>query len=320
MADPKNPFNPAGIRTVSITERPSKVNERAFAGKIFQGMTFGEWFDSLPQILAAKDVRDIARAIADARENNCPVILGMGGHVIKVGLSPLIIGMMERGVITGLAMNGSCIIHDFEIAFAGNTSEDVAEVLDTGMFGMTRETGDWLNRVISRCGAEDVGLGRAVGEAILGSEAAYKDMSLLAQAARLEAPVTVHVSMGSDIIHMHPAADGAAIGKGSLRDFLIFTSMVSDLEGGVYINLGSAVVLPEVFLKAISLSRNKTSGPLTFTTVNMDFIQHYRPNVNVVGRPTRTGGKGYRLTGHHEIMFPLLMMAVAEERERRRQG
>lgn len=312
MADPKAPLDPRSLRTVPLSRRESKVEEKLFARPPAAGMSVAEWIDGLPDILAARDLKAVAAAIAAARKAGRPVILGMGAHVIKVGLSPLIIDLMEKKLITGLALNGAGAVHDFELAFVGRTSEDVGPALDTGMFGMAAETGDFLNRAMARCGREEIGLGRAVGEAILAGELAHKDLSLFAAAARLGVPVTVHVAIGGDIIHMHPQADGAAIGRGSHRDFLIFAAMVSELEGGVYINLGSAVVLPEVFLKALSLARNLGNKVEHFTTVNMDFIQHYRPGVNVVDRPTRTGGRGYRLTGHHEIMFPLLMAAALE--------
>jgi hypothetical protein len=313
MGDPKPPLDPRGIKTVSIGERPSKVREEAFARPFTKGMSFRDWAQTLPDILAAADLKTSARAIAEARKARRPVILAMGAHVIKVGLSPLIIDLLEKRVITGVAVNGASLVHDFELALVGNTSEDVASHLDHGMFGMTRETGEWLNRAISRCAAEDIGLGRAVGEALLASGFPHLDKSLLASAARLDVPLTAHVAVGTDIIHMHPTADGAAIGRGSHRDFLILAAEVAELEGGVFINLGSAVILPEVFLKALSLARNLGHGVKTFTTLNMDFIQHYRPSVNVVERPTRTGGRGLRITGHHEIMFPLLAALVLEE-------
>ena len=313
MADPRPPLDPRRIRTVPLAQRASKVDEKLFARPLSPGMTVAGLLDSLPDILAARDLKEVAAAIAAARKAGRPVILGMGAHVIKVGLSPLIIRLMEEKLITGLAMNGAGAVHDFELAFAGQTSEDVGPALDAGMFGMAAETGEFLNRTMARCGSEDIGLGRAVGEAILAAGLPHQHLSLFAAAARLDVPVTVHVAIGGDIIHMHPLADGAAIGRGSHRDFLIFAGMVSELEGGVYINLGSAVVLPEVFLKALALARNLGHQVDRFTTVNMDFIQHYRPGANVVERPTRTGGRGYRLTGHHEIMFPLLMAAVLEE-------
>ncbi len=313
MADKKR-IDPFKIKTVSINERRSKVDEAAFASPVQAGMSFRGWLDSLPDILAARDIKEVANAIVVARKGDRPVILGMGAHVIKAGLSPLIISMMENGVITCLAMNGACLVHDLEVALCGSTSEDVAEALDTGMFGMTKETAEGLNRAAARCGTEEVGLGRAVGQALLEGEFPYKQKSLLAAATRLSVPALAFVAIGTDVVHMHPSFDGAAAGAGSHRDFISFASEVASLDKGVYINLGSAVIMPEVFLKALSLARNLDNKVESFTTVNMDFIQHYRPGQNVVERPTRTGGKGYKLTGHHEIMFPLLAAAVLEAR------
>jgi len=313
MADPKGPIDPTGVRTESVKDRLSLVDEAAFAKPLAAGQSFKGWLDSLPDILGARSLREIAGAIAEARINKKPVVLAMGGHVIKVGLNPLIVDLMERGVITAVAANGACIVHDFELALLGRTSEDVGPALDDGMFGMARETGEGVNRLSSRCAKDDVGLGRAVGEGILDGDFPHKDKSLFAAAARLDVPITVHVAIGADVVHVSPHADGAAIGRGSLRDFHIFANVVSELEGGVYINLGSAVVLPEVFVKALSLARNLGAKVESLTTVNMDFIQHYRPGVNVVERPTNKGGKGYRLTGHHEIMFPLLAAAILNE-------
>ncbi len=318
MDDRYKPLDPSGIKTTSIKDRPAKVDKSGFAGPCRPGMSLKEWSDSLPRILAAQDIREVARAVAKARQEDNPFLLAMGAHVIKVGLSPLIIDMMEKKTITGLCLNGACLVHDFEIAACGNTSEDVASSLDDGSFGMTQETAEFLNGASKRCLSEDIGLGRAVGEALQGSALPFKDLSILAAACRLGLPVTVHVAVGTDIIHMHPCADGAAIGKGSHRDFLVLASLVSGLSGGVLLNLGSAVILPEVFLKALGLARNLTEGARSFTTVNMDFIQHYRPGVNVVERPVRTGGRGYKLTGHHEIMFPLLAALIGEEQNKLR--
>jgi len=313
MSDPKPPLDPKGIRTVSIKDRPAKVEKGQFAGKLRPGMTVREWMAALPDLLAARDLRDLARAVVQARKSGRPFIIGMGAHVIKVGLSPLLIDMMEKGLLTGLALNGAGAVHDFEVALTGATSEEVGTHLDSGMFGMTGETGEDLNRMMARCLREEVGLGRAVGEGLLEGDYPFKGQSLLAQAARLDVPATLHVALGADIIHMHPSADGAAIGRGSHRDFLIFAAQVAELEGGVYLNLGSAVILPEVFLKALSLARNLGHPAKNFTTANLDFIQHYRPGVNVVERPVRTGGRGLRITGHHELMVPLLAAMIEEE-------
>ncbi len=306
------------IKTYSLSSRKSKVDEGAAARPFVPGSSFRDFMDSLPKILAADSLRAVARSVAEARRGGRTVILGMGAHVIKVGLSPVIIDLMEKGVINALAMNGACVVHDFEMAYQGRTSEDVDAEIGDGTFGMAEETGNLINRAIVKGVGEGLGLGASVGKIIAGGEGnphsfKYPQKSLLAAAYRLKVPATVHVAIGTDIIHMHPSCDGAATGEASLRDFRTFCSVVSTLEGGVYINLGSSVLLPEVFLKAVTLARNLGSPLKDITTVNMDFIQSYRPNTNVVRRPTMKGGKGYSLTGHHEIMFPLLAAAVLEE-------
>lgn len=304
------PISSKGLKTYSIKSRQSKVRVEDFAKVPEKGQTFGEFLDSLPGILAAKDLRSVASAVISAHKNDKTVALGIGAHVIKVGLAPLIIDLMERGIVNSVAMNGACVVHDFESAYAGCTSEDVDKELGAGAFGMAEETGRILNQAIKK-GAKK-GLGRAVGEMIHKSDFPHKAKSILAAGARLGIPVTVHVALGTDILHIHPQMDGAATGKASIIDFKLFSSVVATLEGGVYLNVGSAVILPEVFLKAITLVRNLGHKAENFTTVNMDFIQHYRPLTNVVRRPTQGGGAGYRLTGHHEIMFPLLYGAIIE--------
>lgn len=306
------PISFEGIRRRSIKERKSKVREKDLASPYRKGSSFREFLDGLPDILGAKDLRAIARHIVEARKGGRPVILGMGAHVIKTGLSPLIIDLMEGGVVTGVAMNGAGIVHDFEIAYGGATSEDVDTEIDEGMFGMTEETGRLINEAIKKGVKEGLGIGEAIGREIEGSSYPCKDLSILAAGVRLGLPVTVHVALGTDVTHVHPEADGGAIGEGSMRDFRIFCGMVKDLEGGVYMNIGSAVILPEVLLKAITVVRNLGHRVDRFVTANMDFIQHYRPITNVVKRPTKKGGKGYNLTGHHEIMIPLLVAAVKE--------
>lgn len=270
------------------------------------------WLESLPRILAGKDLLEIRDRMVHAVSSNRTIILAMGAHAIKVGLNPIIIDLLDRGIIKGLAMNGACIIHDAELAMAGKTSEDVAAEIGAGRFGMAEETGRFLNEAISEGAEKDLGLGESVGAMLIREDFPFNRHSLLARAYELDIPVTVHVAMGTDIIHFHPSADGASIGKTSHNDFRIFSGLVSELEGGVFINLGSAVIMPEVFLKALSLVRNLGHEVKDFTTVNMDFIQHYRPMTNVVHRPTMDGGKGFSLTGHHEIMFPLLAAAVIE--------
>ena len=300
------------IKTYSIKDRLSKVSVDASATPHIRGGSFADFIKGLPGFLAADDLKTVAAAIAAARRNSRPVILGMGAHPIKVGLSSVIIDLMQKEVITAFASNGASIIHDFEMSFMGQTSEDVARELCTGTFGMGRETGGMVNCAIKEGVTKGLGIGRSMGQFIDSSDFPNKDRSIFREAFRLDIPATVHVALGSDIIHMHPEADGAAIGEGSLRDFRLLSSVVADLEGGVYINLGSAVVLPEVFLKALTVARNLGHKVEEFTTVNMDFIQHYRPRENVLRRPTMAKGKCYAITGHHEIMFPLLAAMVIE--------
>ena len=306
-----NKIDIKNIKTYSIKDRESKVTTGDFARPCAKGARFSDFLSSLPNILASRHFKDVAAAIVQARKDNRPVILGMGAHAIKVGLNPVIIDLMERGVITGLALNGAGIIHDFELALVGRTSEDVDKEILTGAFGMAEETGGMLNQAINTAGPEE-GIGAAVGRMIDEGEFPYKDKSLLAAGQRLGVPVTVHVAIGTDIIHMHPSFDGKATGEAAHRDFLTFCAQVSEIEGGVYINLGSAVLLPEIFLKAVTLSRNLGHTLQHFTTVNMDFVQHYRPSTNVVRRPTQDGGRGFALTGHHEILLPLLAAAIIE--------
>lgn len=304
------PLSSKGLKTYSIKDRKSKVRVEDFASLPPAGLSFNDFLECLPDILAAKDFKSIVSAVLAAHKNKKTVALGIGAHVIKVGLSPLIINLMERGVVSSVAMNGAGVVHDFEVAFAGVTSEDVDKELGAGAFGMAEETGRLLNRAIKK-GAKG-GLGRAVGEMIEKSNFPNKDKSILAAGFRLGVPVTVHVALGTDILHIHPSMDGAATGAASLHDFRLFASVVASLENGVYINIGSAVIMPEVFLKALTLARNLGHRVEEFTTVNMDFLQHYRPLTNVVRRPTLGKGAGYRLTGHHEIMVPLLYAAIME--------
>jgi len=302
----------SGIKTYSIKGRESKVRAGDFSRPHGKGASFKEFYSSLPNILASRHFKDVVAAIVQARKDKRPVMLGMGAHAIKVGLNPVIIDLMERGIITSLSLNGAGIIHDFELALVGRTSEDVDKEILSGAFGMAEETGSMLNTAIKTAGADE-GIGAAVGRMIQDGDFPYKDISLLAAGRRLGVPVTVHVAIGTDIIHMHPSFDGKATGEAAHRDFLAFCSLVAGIEGGVYVNLGSAVLLPEIFLKAVTLCRNLGHSLHHFTTVNMDFVQHYRPNTNVVRRPTQDGGRGFALTGHHEIMLPLLAAAIIEE-------
>ena len=274
-------------------------------------VTFADWWNTLPEILKANDLKAVVSDIITARQNQKPVIFMMGAHVIKVGLSPLLIDLMQSGVISALAMNGAGIIHDVELAMFGMTSEDVAANITDGTFGMARETGEFINHAVARGAKEKLGMGEVIGRELVERKVPNLNVSLLGQAYMLGIPVTVHVAIGTDIIHQQPSADGAAIGELSHRDFKILSKLVAGLgDGGVVLNVGSAVVLPEVFLKALTVARNLGYPCKNFTTANFDMIQHYRPNLNVVNRPTISGGKGYSITGHHEIMIPLLAAGI----------
>ena len=309
------PLNLAEVSTYSLKGRRSKVNQQDFGRAWQPGGSFKDYLDRLPNILAAADLRQVAAAWLAARRQQHLVILGFGAHALKVGLSPIIIDLMRRGLLSGVALNGAGIIHDTEIAMVGQTSEEVEAVLEAGNFGMAEETASFLNNAIQWGADQDLGLGEAVGQRLLAADFPYHDLSILAQAAALEMPATVHVAVGTDIIHMHPSVAPAALGQTTHRDFRLFAALVSRLAGGVYLNLGSAVLLPEVFLKAISLARNLGHPVDPITTVNLDFIQHYRPLTNVVRRPTQGTGRGFAITGHHEILFPLLAAMVIEEWE-----
>lgn len=306
MKLPYTPFDLSSVKTYPLASRASKVRVDDFAKPVAAGASMAGFLDSLPAVLAAADLRAVVGAMRQARDAGAPIIWGFGAHVIKVGLGPLLVHLMERGYVSALATNGAGLIHDFEVAIGGATSEDVEAALGPGQFGMAEETGRDLNAAITDGVGKGLGLGQAVATWLQDRQPPHGGVSVFAQAGRLEVPVTVHVAMGTDIIHMHPAASGAAIGEGSLRDFRYFTSSVARLKGGVYLNCGSAVVLPEVFLKAVALARNQGVDLSGLTTVNLDFIRQYRPETNVVHRPTRGIGRGYSLVGHHEIMLPLL--------------
>jgi len=273
--------------------------------------------EGLPGLLGAADLRAAVAATDRARAKNRTILWGFGAHLIKVGLAPLIVDLMERGFVSGVLMNGAGCVHDLELAMMGRTSEDVAPALDDGSFGMAKETAEQLNGAIAAGARDGLGMGAAVGRELLEGRYPHKQRSVLATATRLEIPVTVHAAIGTDIHHMHPSADGAALGETSYRDFELLTRLVATLEGGVLFNIGSAVILPEVFLKALALARNLGHKVQRFTTVNLDFIRHYRPTVNVVERPTRQGGRGISLVGHHEILVPLLAAALVEAEEAR---
>jgi hypothetical protein len=312
MSFPYDEFDLSGIETYPLKSRAGKARHEDFARPAGAGATIAAFVDSLPNILAAADFRAVVRAIVDAQRRDGGVLWGLGAHVIKTGLGPIVIDLMERGFVSAIATNGAAVIHDFEVALVGATSEDVDAALGPGRFGMAEETGRLLNGAINDGVAAGLGLGQAVMRFLKEKQPHYARASVLAAAARLEIPVTVHVAIGTDIIHMHPAASGAALGEGSLRDFRYFVSNVVRLERGVYLNCGSAVVLPEVFLKAVALARNRGAALAELTTVNLDFVRMYRPQTNVVSRPTAGSGRGYSIVGHHELMIPLLAAAIIE--------
>jgi len=305
------PLEFTGLRTIPLAQRGGKVRAEDFAAPGARGVR--ELIDSLPHILAADTFRAIVGALEAAQARKKNILWGLGGHVIKTGLAPVLIDLMQRGFATGFAMNGAAAIHDFEIALAGCTSEDVEAVLPDGSFGSAEETGREMNRAI--LSSESIGMGEALGMALQSlARPEFAGKSLLHEAYRAGVPVTVHVAVGTDTPHTHPACDGAAVGRASHRDFRLFCSLVHRLDdGGVFLNIGSAVVLPEVFLKAVSAVRNLGHPLRDFTTVNFDFLQHYRPRANVIERPhAQSGGRGYSITGHHEIMIPLLAAALEE--------
>ena len=315
MADRKKtePIDLSGVKTYPLADRASQVSLADFGRPPAKGQSLAAFLDGLPRILAAETLRKVAAEILRARGAGRPIAWGLGAHVLKVGLSPVIVDLMEKGLATAVALNGAGIVHDFELAVAGHTSEDVAAGLGAGEFGMARETGEEINRAIVEGDADGLGLGASLGRYLQRQAPPYAAMSILASAYRLGVPVTVHVAMGTDIVHMHPACDPAAVGRASHLDFRILAGVVAKLGGGgVYLNVGSAVLLPEVFLKAVTVARNLGHEIKDFATVNMDFIQSYRPNTNVVHRPTQGVGRGYSLTGHHEIMVPRLAAALAE--------
>lgn len=306
------PIDLGGVRTQPLGERPGKVGAAEFAAAWSRGGLFSDFLKRLPKVLAASDLKAVIAAIAAACQGQRPVVFGMGAHVIKTGLSPIVIDLMERGIVSGVAMNGAGAIHDVEVAMAGRTSEEVGPALDAGTFGMAEETAAVLQRAVAAPASQIEGLGRALGAGILEAGFPFVGSSILATGARLRTPVTVHVALGTDIAHMHPGFDAGRTGAASHLDFRILAAQVARLEGGVFINAGSAVILPEVFLKAVGLVRNLGHRLEAFTTVNLDFIRHYRPLVNVVQRPTARGGRGFNLVGHHEILLPLIAAGVIE--------
>ncbi|MCG9133634.1 hypothetical protein J5I95_18330 [Candidatus Poribacteria bacterium] len=311
MKKTRKPVDMSSVTTYPLQDRINKVSVHDFATLPESETHLSSFLASLPKILKAPDFLALVDDIVAAYQNKKPVIVMMGGHVIKCGLSPLFIDLVKRGVITGFAFNGASSIHDFEIALIGETSEDVSAYLQTGTFGMWEETGQLMNTAIQHAADTGIGMGEALGMQLIEMDAPYNAYSLLAAGIQDDVPITVHVAIGTDIIHQHPSANGAAIGAASFTDFQLLTALVPDLEGGgVVLNLGSAVILPEVFLKALTIARNLGHTVSNFTAANFDMNQQYRPVENVVKRPTEMGGKGYTFTGHHELMIPLLTQAI----------
>src|SRR3989449_3021826 len=314
------PLTLGAVHTYPLASRKSKVSTGEFAKPLAANSSLTKFLDSLPNILAAGDLRHLLRAIHAARKQRRAILWGIGGHVIKVGLGPILIDLMNRGFVTGIAMNGAALIHDFEIALAGNTSEDVEAGIGEGQFGMAAETGQYINEFAKLSHRIRIGYGEAAGQFLTSGiiEVKHADSSVLVAAYKHRIPVTIHLAIGTDIPHMHPAANGAALGAATHHDFRLFCALVKQMHpGGVYLNWGSAVVLPEVFLKAVSVVRNLGVALRPITTANFDFIQHYRPLQNVVKRPTAPGrgrstaeSHGYAITGHHELLLPLVAAAL----------
>jgi hypothetical protein len=315
------PLDFDGVSTYPLAGRNSKVSANMFGRPMDGSENILSFISKLPNILAGESLRKLIRAILYARSMEKPIIWGLGGHVVKVGLSPVISDLMQSGFVAGIAMNGATAIHDFEVALRGMTSEEVEEQITHGRFGMARETGEYINAAVIEAADIGIGLGEALGAYIATGERKgivfeHSSMSILAQAYALKIPVTVHVAIGTDTIHTHPQTSGSALGQATYQDFRLFCSLAKGIAGGgVYVNAGSAVILPEVFLKAISVLRNLGHPMEEFTTANLDFIQHYRPAQNVLKRPTQNSGQAIALTGHHEIMIPLLAAALKASKE-----
>ena len=303
-----SPIDLEHIKTYELASRPSKVTVADFASPVAEGDSLGEFLDKLPKILAVESLREIAVRMKRAREFGKPIIWGIGGHVVKTGLAPVIIDLMDRGFVTAIASNGSVLVHDAEIAIAGFTSEDVDASLGSGDFGAAKETGELLNAAAKKGLADGIGLGEAMGRELVAQHPTHSDKSLLCAAYAAKVPFTAHITIGADIGHFHASADGAALGATSHTDFRLLCSIVREMDGGgVYLNFGSAVVMPEIFLKCVTVVRNLGHDLQDITTANFDFIQHYRPLTNVVRRPTANGaGRGFSITGHHEFTLPLL--------------
>jgi hypothetical protein len=300
-----------GVRTYSVKQRHSKVETEAFGQPVSPGSLFSDFWRSLPDFLAVRDLRELVSHLQEAKGRR-PIMWMTGAHPLKVGLSPILLDVLERGYMSSLSSHGAFAVHDVELAMFGRTSEEVAETLADGRFGMARETGEFFVRAVERSRENRLGLGEAIGEALIADGAPYAANSLIVRCLEKNVPVTIHVAIGTDIVHEHPGLSGAALGEASYRDFLVFCEVVSRLgDGGVALNVGSAVIMPEVFLKAVAVARNLEHPCHDFYTANFDMIQHYRPTQNIVKRPTMTGGKGFSFVGHHEIMIPLLAAALA---------
>jgi len=310
------PLDFSKIRTYPVAERANKVNVEAFATPHVAGGSLAGFLAGLPDFLAVQDFKKTVLAVTEAVRNGRPVLLMMGAHSIKVGLNPIFVAAMRRGILSAVAFNGAGAIHDFELCYQGETSEDVQRGLDDGSFGMADETGRRMNAALADGVARGLGAGRALGAAAIAEDFPNLDLSILATGAVLDIPVTAHIAIGTDIIHQHPTTDGAVLGEASYRDFQIFAAVCARLEGGVVLNVGSAVIMPEVFLKALTIARNLGHKVERFTTATFDMTRHYRPSENVQRRPTKLGGQGFYLIGHHEIMIPLLFAAITEELSR----
>lgn len=304
--------NLSKIQTYSAGDRASLVRNTFIAKPFVPRDTFASFINTLPDILKAKDIKDIANAVVDARKKGASVIAMFGGHVVKCGCIPVLLDLARNGFITHFASNGAAAIHDSELATFGQTSEDVAVALEDGSFGMASDTAEVMNTAAHNAHMHQNGFGESLGMLLTERNVPFGSDSMSVQSLAMNIPYTIHVALGTDIVHQHPTAKGEDIGDASLRDFRIFAGSVANLKGGVVLNLGSAVILPEVFLKALSVTRNLGYEVFDFTTVNMDMIQHYRPNTNVVKRPVMSGGKGYSITGHHELMIPLLAAIIKE--------
>lgn len=314
MPEGKFEIDLSKLKTYPISKRKSKVRHQDFAKPPSKGSSFSDFYNSLPNILAGNSFREVVDAIISAYKNKKPVIAMVGSHVIKCGLNPVIIELIKKKIITAITLNGSGAIHDFEIALIGKTSEDVEEALEDGLFGMAKETALYLNGAIGEAVERDIGAGEAVGQLIEEERLPFKDLSLLYNCVKQNISATVHIAIGTDVIHQHPSCSGANLGEASLKDFYNFIKLVAGLGGGgVVLNIGSSVILPEVFLKAVNVARNLGYKVKDFTACNFDIINHYRPYYNVVKRPVKSGGAGYTIIGHHEIMIPFLAQAIIEK-------